>query len=73
MLPPLEDILANHAHIHQAEGFFYRDIFIEACSAPCQVIPASLLDPALAPSSALQPWGRDQKLAALAAKLILSQ
>ncbi len=63
----LEHVLASHPRLHSAEGFFYRDVFRDACAIPVQVVPPSSLDPATLGKLAAAPWGRDQKLAALAA------
>jgi hypothetical protein len=63
----LESVLASHALIHAAEGCFYRDVFRDACPVPVRVIPPSRLDAATVGRLARPPWGRDQKLAALAA------
>src|SRR5262245_35285758 len=63
----LTEILASHPRIHKAEGFFYRDVFREACPIPARVVPPSLLDISKVGKLAPAPWGRDQKLAALAA------
>lgn len=67
VLPDLDAILATHMRIHSAEGFFYRDVFREACEVPCRIIPPASLDISAVGKLAAQPWGRDQKLAALAA------
>lgn len=63
----LAEILASHARIHAAEALFYRDIFRDACSVPVSIVPPSLLDTATVGKLGRPPWGRDQKLAALAA------
>ncbi|MGH8137398.1 MAG: hypothetical protein ACREVV_04275 [Steroidobacteraceae bacterium] len=63
----LRDVFASHMKIHSAEGFFYRDVFRDACTVPAQVVPPSLLDISKMGKLAPAPWGRDQKLAALAA------
>lgn len=72
-LPGLEKIPATHARIHSAEGFFYRDVFREACQVPCRVIPPASLDISAVGRLATKPWGRDQKLAALAAWQMMSR
>lgn len=59
--------LATHMRIHLAEGLFYRDVFREACQIPCRIVPPSSLDTAAVGRLDTKPWGRDQKLAALAA------
>jgi hypothetical protein len=70
-LPDLQAVLASHMRIHSAEGSFYRDVFREACEVPCRIITAASLDITALDAKALgmvaKPWGRDQKLAALAA------
>ncbi|MGH8298127.1 MAG: hypothetical protein ACRES6_02445 [Steroidobacteraceae bacterium] len=71
-LPDLDKVLATHARIHSAEGFFYRDLFREACQIPCRIIPPASLDISTAGKLATRPWGRDQKLAALAAWQVMS-
>ena len=63
----METALATHMRIHSAEGFFYRDVFRDACPVPCRIVPASSLDITAVGKLATKPWGRDQKLAALAA------
>jgi hypothetical protein len=63
----LDDILASHPRLHTAEGAFYRDIFGEASGLPFQVIPPKLLDTTKIGKLSGPPWGKDQKLAALAA------
>lgn len=63
----LDAVLASHPRIHTAEGCFYRDVFREACAVPVQLIAPRSLNAAAAGKLAGPPWGRDQKLAALAA------
>jgi hypothetical protein len=70
----LQAALATHMRIHSAEGFFYRDIFRDACSpVPCRVVPAASLNVTAVGKLTAKPWGRDQKLAALAAWQVMSQ
>ena len=59
--------VSTHLRIHSAEGFFYRDIFRDACQLPCRVVAPSSLDITRIPKLATKPWARDQKLAAAAA------
>jgi hypothetical protein len=66
-LAALEAILATHMQIHFAEGLFYRDVFRAACRIPCHIVPPASLDTTAVGKLATKPWGRDQKLAALAA------
>jgi len=63
----LNEALASHPRIHTGEGCFYRDVFRDACGAPVRVIPPTSLDISRVGKLAPPPWGRDQKLAALAA------
>ena len=63
----LEAVLASHPRIHAAEGFFYRDVLRDACPVPIRIVSPSSLDPSKVGKIAAAPWGRDQKLAALAA------
>ncbi len=63
----LDMILASHPRLHAAEGCFYRDVLRDACPLPVRIVPPSALDPAKVGKLAAAPWGRDQKLAALAA------
>jgi len=63
----LATVLASHTRIHTAEGYFYRDVFREACPLPVRIVPPSSLDASKVGKLAPPPWGRDQKLAALAA------
>lgn len=67
----LTHALASHTRIHTAEGCFYRDIFCEACKVPARIIPPSSLDVSRVGKLAASPWGRDQKLAAVAAWSLL--
>jgi hypothetical protein len=68
ILPDLQSILSTHMRIHSAEGLFYRDVFREACGVPCHIVSSNSLNIATLGKLATQPpWGRDQKLAALAA------
>jgi hypothetical protein len=68
----LEATLATHLRIHSAEGFFYRDVFRDACPVPCRIVPAASLTITAVGRLAAKPWGRDQKLAALAAWQVMS-
>jgi hypothetical protein len=72
ILADSETALATHMRIHSAEGFFYRDVFRDACQIPCRVIPPASLDVTGVGKLATKPWGRDQKLAALAAWRVMS-
>ncbi|HUN72296.1 MAG TPA: hypothetical protein VMU52_08295 [Steroidobacteraceae bacterium] len=65
--PEPDAALATHMKIHHAEGLFYRDVFRDACQIPCRIIPPASLDTASVGRVGARPWGRDQKLAALAA------
>jgi hypothetical protein len=69
----LKEVLASHPRIHSAEGFFYRDVVRDACAVPTRIFPPSSLDPTKVGKLAAAPWGRDQKLAALAAWSALAQ
>jgi hypothetical protein len=69
--PNLAAILASHARIHAAEASFYRDVFNDACSVPVHIVAPALLDAASVGKLSSPPWGRDQKLAALAAWHVL--
>jgi hypothetical protein len=69
----LEATLATHMRIHSAEGFFYRDVFRDACPVPWRIVPAASLDITALGKLAAKPWGRDQKLAALAAWQVMTQ
>lgn len=63
----LDAVLASHPRIHSAEGFFYRDVFRDACAVPVRLVTPATLDASTVGKLAGPPWGRDQKLAALAA------
>jgi len=69
----LGEVLASHPRIHTAEGYFYRDVLAEACRIPVRIIPISELDPSSLGKLAGPPWGRDQKLATLAACRVLTR
>lgn len=69
----LEQVLASHPRIHTAEGCFYRDVLSEACTIPVKVVPPALLDADKVGKLAPPPWGRDQRLAALAAWTIMGR
>jgi hypothetical protein len=71
-LPDPDTALATHMRIHMAEGLFYRDIFREACQIRCRITPPASLDLAAVGRLDTKPWGRDQKLAALAAWQLMS-
>jgi hypothetical protein len=71
--PGLDEILASHPRMHTCEGFFYRDVLREACSIPTHVVPPASLDAAKVGKLAAAPWGRDQKLAALAAWSVIQK
>lgn len=62
----LERVLESHPRLHTAEGYFYRDVFREACGVPAVIVPPASLDISGIGKLAGPPWGRDQKLAALA-------
>jgi hypothetical protein len=64
---PLSAVLASHPRIHTAEGCFYRDILRDACGLPVCIIEPAQLDASRLGKLAPPPWGRDQKLATLAA------
>lgn len=63
----LAAVMQSHPRIHTAEGYFYRDVFRDACPVPAYIVPPSSLDVSKVGKLAAPPWGRDQKLAALAA------
>jgi len=63
----LGEILGSHPRLHTAEGFFYRDVLRDACKIPVRIVVPSTLDASRVGKLAGPPWGRDQKLAALAA------
>ena len=68
----LDKVLASHTRIHTAEGCFYRDVLRDACPVPVNIVPPSTLDVSKVGKLAPAPWGRDQKLAALAAWTLMS-
>ena len=51
----------------EAEGCLYRDVFSAASGIPVTIVPPATLDDALVGKLAPPPWGKDQRLAALAA------
>ncbi|MGH8181007.1 MAG: hypothetical protein ACRETR_08520, partial [Steroidobacteraceae bacterium] len=65
--------LATHLRIHSAEGLFYRDVLRAACQVPCRIIPPASLDITVVGKLDTKPWGRDQKLAAVAAWQVMSR
>jgi hypothetical protein len=69
----LREVLRSHARIHAAEGLFYRDVMREACSIPVRIISPKSLNPSTVGKFAPAPWGRDQKLAALAAWSVMDE
>ena len=68
----LDRVLASHPRLHMAEGFFYRDALREACPVPVRIVAPKSLDVSGIGKVTPPPWGKDQKLAALAAWRILS-
>ena len=66
-------VLASHPRMHAAEGFFYRDVLRDACPVPIRIVSPSSLDPSKVGKLAAAPWGRDQKLAALAAWSVMEK
>jgi hypothetical protein len=67
----LDDVLASHPRIHTAEGYFYRDVLRDVCPIPIKLIAPSSLDASKVGKLSAPPWGRDQKLAALAAWMVM--
>ena len=67
----LDETLASHPRLHTAEGCFYRDVFRDASPIRAEVVPPARLDVSTVGKLAPAPWGRDQKLAALAAWLVM--
>lgn len=70
---PLEYIFAAHPRIHTAEGCFYRDVLRQACTIPVELVSPASLDPGKLGRLSTSPWGRDQKIAALAGWAILER
>ncbi len=68
---PLDEVLAAHPRIHAAEGCFYRDVLAEACPIPVRLVPPKTLDASRVGKISPPPWGKDQRLAALAAWSVL--
>ncbi|MGQ0590569.1 MAG: hypothetical protein ACT4N8_13765 [Sphingosinicella sp.] len=64
-------ILAAHPRIHAAEGCFHRDVIRDACTIPVELVPPASLDPGRVGKLSTSPWGRDQKIAALAGWAVL--
>jgi len=69
---PLDEILAAHPRIHAAEGCFYRDVLAEASPVPVRIVPPKTLDASCIGKIAPSPWGKDQRLAALAAWSVIA-
>jgi hypothetical protein len=63
----LEKALASHPQLHRAEADFYRDVLRNASVVPVHIVAPVALDVNAIGRLAAPPWGRDQKLAALAA------
>jgi hypothetical protein len=72
-IPSLPEILQSHPRMHTCEGYFYRDVLCEACGIPTRVVAPVSLDVAKVGKLAPPPWGKDQKLAALAAWSIMGK
>jgi len=82
-LPSLADILRSHALIHTAEGEFFRQVVRQACEK-LGIGVTGIRERELGEGTALQleiaglgkivgpPWTQDQKMAALAAMMVLS-
>ena len=82
-LPPLPDILASHALIHTAEGEFFRQAVRQAWER-LGIGVTGIRERGLGEGSELQqeianlgkivgpPWTQDQKMAALAAMMVLA-
>ena len=71
--PALRDVLASHPRIHAAEGIFYRDALREACGITTRILSPKSLNPSEVGKCAPAPWGRDQKLAALAGWTVMKK
>jgi hypothetical protein len=83
-LPSLPNILASHALIHTAEGEFFRQAIRQACEH-LGIGVTGIRERELEDGSALQqeiaklgkvvgpPWTQDQKMAALAAIMVLAE
>jgi hypothetical protein len=71
---PIEKALDTHAALHSAEGHLFRDVIQEACAAavPVMLVAPRSLDVTGIGKLAKPPWGRDQKMAAVAAWGVLS-
>lgn len=67
----LQTVLASHPQLHTAEGCLYRDVLRDACPIPVHLVPPASLDASKVGKLASPPWGKDQKLAALAAWTVL--
>jgi len=67
----LDETLASHPRLHTAKGCFCRDVFRDACTVRAEVVPPVRLDVSSVGKLAPAPGGRDQKLAALAAWLVM--
>ena len=68
---PLDEILASHAMLHTAEGCFFRDVLRAAVPVPVTLVAPASLDADSVGKISKPPWGKDQKLAALAAWSLL--
>jgi hypothetical protein len=65
--------ISVHTRMHTCEGFFYRDVLRQACRIPAHIVPSASLDVSKVGKLAAPPWGRDQKLAALAAWSVIAK
>lgn len=72
ILPDVDTVLSTRLRIESAEGFFCRDVFLDASQLPCRVISPDSIDIATIGKLGTKPWARDQKLPALAAWQVMS-
>ncbi len=72
-MPGLSEILQSHLRMHTCEGYFYRDVLCEVCGIPTRAVAPASLDASKVGKLAAAPWGKDQKLAALAAWSVMEK